>query len=115
MLPSIPSLCAILRSSDSGLAFLCKLAVAARFKEQLSKTGHSDMCPWRDQAVPMAMIQACAVVLALAMMHVCVSTQKKGISPLALPPLRGCYCYPARLLLLSLLYALHYHTAYEFQ
>ena len=35
-----------------------KLAVAARFKEQLVKTGHSDMCPWRDQAVPMALIQA---------------------------------------------------------
>jgi hypothetical protein len=25
------------------------LAVATKFKEQLVKTGHSDMCPWRDQ------------------------------------------------------------------
>ena len=34
-----------------------RLAVAARFKQQLVKTGHSDMCPWRDQGVPLALIQ----------------------------------------------------------
>ena len=54
-------------SSDMGIPLLHKLAVAARFKEQLAKTGHSDMCPWRDQAVPMAMIQVCVTMQALAM------------------------------------------------
>ena len=38
------------------------LAVATKFKEQLVKTGHSDMCPWRDQvfSTPSLNIASCS-------------------------------------------------------
>jgi hypothetical protein len=41
------------------------LAVATKFKEQLVKTGHSDMCPWRDQvfSTPSLNIASCSLCL----------------------------------------------------
>ena len=34
-----------------------RLAAAASFKQRLVNIGHSGMCPWRDQGVPLALIQ----------------------------------------------------------